>query len=249
MCRNPSSASRKSTAHRANVIPFWFCGTLLQSDSLTFKISNMFGAFSTRQQWLGDETFCYPDLDAFFAGEIGRIPAVDVLRRHRDATSSHESMLVGATIQGVIAFDDLPFKKKISAIASEFLGTKRPVVKLFISASPVAWGLHQDPDDMLVLQLLGAKLWRLGFPILERKGEATSLVIPSERLDESGQRLHDQLLEAGSMLYLPRDTAHWVSYDVDQCKPDASPSVHLTLGRPEPQAQPPRVEVMVIFHG
>ncbi len=208
----------------------------------------MFGAFFSQYQWLGEEAFCYPGLDAFLAGEFSRIPAIDLLKKRYGTGACLAGMINRATIQGGIAFEDLPFKKTVSAIASEYLGIDRPLVKFFISASPAAWGLHQDPLDMIVLQLLGSKLWRLSYPIAQRTTETASIVIPQERLQASGQTLHEHLLLQGQMLYLPKDTAHWVSYVPAKTGAEFLPSVHLTIGKHDPGVPPSREEVMVIFH-
>lgn len=78
---------------------------------------------------------------------------------------------------------------------------------------------HYDPHDVLVLQLHGAKVWRLSedaavppHEIQRRQGVAGDIPLPSELR-----------LEAGDTLYLPRGRVH-------AAETASEPSVHLTVG-------------------
>lgn len=78
---------------------------------------------------------------------------------------------------------------------------------------------HYDPHDVLVLQIRGAKVWRLSdgatvppHEIQRREGVAGDIPLPSELL-----------LDAGDVLYLPRGRVH-------AAETTSEPSVHLTVG-------------------
>jgi ribosomal protein L16 Arg81 hydroxylase len=84
-----------------------------------------------------------------------------------------------------------------------------------------SFGAHWDTHDVVVLQLVGRKRWRVGAPTFP-------LPLPAHTSRASGQatpRLAalDVLLEAGDVLYLPRGWWHEVT-------PLAEPSLHLSVG-------------------
>lgn len=89
---------------------------------------------------------------------------------------------------------------------------------------PAARGLpaHFDHHDVFVLQVAGAKRWRL-YP--------APVVLPDERwpaaevsIDTSGMPSHDVTLAAGDLMYLPRGVVH-VAETSDE------PSIHITIGQ------------------
>jgi ribosomal protein L16 Arg81 hydroxylase len=84
-----------------------------------------------------------------------------------------------------------------------------------------SFGAHWDTHDVVVLQLVGRKHWRVGAPTFP-------LPLPTHTSRDSGQaapRLSalDVLLEAGDVLYLPRGWWHEVT-------PLSEPSLHLSVG-------------------
>lgn len=86
---------------------------------------------------------------------------------------------------------------------------------------PGSFGAHWDTHDVVVLQLVGRKRWRVGPPTFP-------LPLPAHTSRGSRQaapRLSalDVLLEAGDMLYLPRGWWHEVT-------PLPLPSLHLSVG-------------------
>jgi ribosomal protein L16 Arg81 hydroxylase len=86
---------------------------------------------------------------------------------------------------------------------------------------PGSFGAHRDTHDVVVLQLVGRKRWRVGPPTF-------ALPLPAHTSRGSGQaapRLSalDVLLEAGDMLYLQRGWWHEVT-------PLPLPSLHLSVG-------------------
>ncbi|HEV7763973.1 MAG TPA: cupin domain-containing protein [Thermoanaerobaculia bacterium] len=92
------------------------------------------------------------------------------------------------------------------------------IASLFLTpASAEGFDPHYDAHDVFILQLEGAKHWRLRAPIeaLPQKAAVAG--------DASSERLMDARLEAGDLLYVPRGTVHEVRTS-DQS------SLHLTIG-------------------
>jgi ribosomal protein L16 Arg81 hydroxylase len=84
-----------------------------------------------------------------------------------------------------------------------------------------SFGPHWDTHDIVVLQLVGRKRWRVGPPTFP-------LPLPAHTSRASGQQAPrlsalDELIEAGDVLYLPRGWWHEVT-------PLAEPSLHLSVG-------------------
>jgi ribosomal protein L16 Arg81 hydroxylase len=84
-----------------------------------------------------------------------------------------------------------------------------------------SFGPHWDTHDVVVLQQVGRKRWRVGPPTF-------SLPLPAHTSRASGQEppqlsALDVLLEAGDVLYLPRGWWHEVT-------PLSEPSLHLSVG-------------------
>lgn len=84
-----------------------------------------------------------------------------------------------------------------------------------------SFGAHWDTHDVVVLQLVGRKRWRVGPPTFP-------LPLPGQTSRRSGQAAPslsalDVLLEAGDVLYLPRGWWHEVT-------PLPEPSLHLSVG-------------------
>jgi ribosomal protein L16 Arg81 hydroxylase len=84
-----------------------------------------------------------------------------------------------------------------------------------------SFGAHWDTHDVVVLQLVGRKRWRVSPPTFP-------LPLPGQTSRRSGQAAPSQwaldvLLEAGDALYLPRGWWHEVT-------PIPEPSLHLSVG-------------------
>lgn len=92
------------------------------------------------------------------------------------------------------------------------------IASLFLTpASSQGFDAHYDAHDVFVVQLEGAKRWRLHAPV-ETLPSSARVVGPIE-----GEPLMDVNLEAGDLLYVPHGTVHEVR--TDDC-----PSLHLTIG-------------------
>jgi 50S ribosomal protein L16 3-hydroxylase len=90
-----------------------------------------------------------------------------------------------------------------------------------------SFGAHWDTHDVVVLQLVGRKHWRVGRPTFP-------LPLPAHTSRESGEAppalwALDVLLEPGDLLYLPRGWWHEVA-------PLQEPSLHLSVGIYVPSA-------------
>ena len=84
-----------------------------------------------------------------------------------------------------------------------------------------SFGPHWDTHDVVVLQLVGRKRWRIGAPTFP-------LPLPAHTSRASGESAPvlsalDEVLEAGDVLYLPRGWWHEVT-------PLPEPSLHLSVG-------------------
>ena len=87
-------------------------------------------------------------------------------------------------------------------------------------ASAQGFAVHHDTHDVFVLQVAGAKRWRVYAPVLE-------LPLKNQRwspaLGDPGEPVLDFALEAGDTLYLPRGWPHEAFAAHDD-------SLHLTIG-------------------
>ena len=85
--------------------------------------------------------------------------------------------------------------------------------------------LHYDYHDVFVVQLDGAKRWRIWDPIKRTTNPSKSRPTDKLTLDELGTPAIDTVVHAGDTLYLPRGAPH-AAETVDQH------SAHLTIGMP-----------------
>ena len=81
---------------------------------------------------------------------------------------------------------------------------------------------HEDPGDILVLQLHGSKEWTFA-----RNGSTCSQSRSNACLQELGRDVRQATLTPGSMLWLPALTRH-AAFAVD-ASPVPQPSIHVTL--------------------
>jgi bifunctional lysine-specific demethylase and histidyl-hydroxylase NO66 len=82
------------------------------------------------------------------------------------------------------------------------------------------FGVHHDTHDVLVLQIAGAKRWRLYDPLLELPLKHQRY---SRELGEHGLPTDELELRAGDTLYLPRGWLH-------EAETSSTDSLHLTIG-------------------
>ncbi|GAB7183050.1 cupin domain-containing protein [Kitasatospora sp. Ki12] len=101
-----------------------------------------------------------------------------------------------------------------------FLGTLVQVNAYASWTEKEGFGTHWDDHDVVVVQMYGAKRWRLYGPTREAP---TFRDVESPDTPE-GEPVADIVLTAGDMLYLPRGWWHAVSAD------QGSESLHLTFG-------------------
>ncbi|HQV57157.1 MAG TPA: cupin domain-containing protein, partial [Ilumatobacteraceae bacterium] len=85
--------------------------------------------------------------------------------------------------------------------------------------------LHYDYHDVFVVQLDGAKRWRVWDPIARTVNPSKSRPTAKLTLDELGSPVIDTIIRAGDTMYVPRGAPH-AAETVDQH------SVHLTVGMP-----------------
>lgn len=79
---------------------------------------------------------------------------------------------------------------------------------------------HYDTHDVFILQIAGAKLWRIYDSFLCLPLEEDRQLVPAEKI---GNPTHEVLLAAGDFLYTPRGYVHEAS--TSECY-----SLHLTVG-------------------
>jgi bifunctional lysine-specific demethylase and histidyl-hydroxylase NO66 len=82
------------------------------------------------------------------------------------------------------------------------------------------FAVHHDTHDVLVLQVAGAKRWRLYEPVLELPLKHQRY---SAALGEHADATDDLVLRSGDTLYLPRGWLH-------EAETSTSDSLHLTIG-------------------
>jgi lysine-specific demethylase/histidyl-hydroxylase NO66 len=80
--------------------------------------------------------------------------------------------------------------------------------------------VHHDTHDVFVLQVAGEKRWLVYEPKLELPLRDQRY---SDSMGEPGEPVHDVVLRAGDMLYMPRGWLH-------QAMTSATDSLHLTVG-------------------
>jgi ribosomal protein L16 Arg81 hydroxylase len=99
----------------------------------------------------------------------------------------------------------------------------RPRANLYLTPpGSRAFDLHFDTHDVFILQLGGAKEWRV-FEAIEESPTATHSDGSSVPRGAVGAPLIDIVLEAGDLLYIPRGFVH-------EAYTDTRHSIHITLG-------------------
>jgi ribosomal protein L16 Arg81 hydroxylase len=167
-----------------------------------------------------------PDLQLFHDGQIPEeafthwqtcegTPRRRLDDRFRDLLGSGATLVLnGMEARSAIA-------RRLSREISEFAGFLTLSNAYVSFGGSGSFGAHWDTHDVVVLQQVGRKRWRVYPPTFP-------LPLPAQTSRESGQvaeskpRL-DIVLEAGDLLYLPRGWWHEVT-------PLAEPSVHLSVG-------------------
>ena len=92
------------------------------------------------------------------------------------------------------------------------------IASLFLApASSQGFDAHYDAHDVFIVQLHGAKRWRLRAPVESLPARSGTVG------DLDGEPLMDVTLHAGDLLYVPRGTVHEV-------RTDDRASLHLTIG-------------------
>ncbi|MFB6603599.1 cupin domain-containing protein [Streptomyces noursei] len=140
--------------------------------------------------------------------------------RRLEPAAFHECLADGSSLV-LDSVDDMhdPLRQAAEGL-ERFTGT---TVQVNVYASWTAqegFGIHWDDHDVVVLQLYGAKRWRLYGPTRQAPAWRDTEVSP----EPEGDPLADEVLTAGDMLYLPRGWWHSVSAD------QGTPSLHLTFG-------------------
>jgi ribosomal protein L16 Arg81 hydroxylase len=103
---------------------------------------------------------------------------------------------------------------------------QHPVVaKIFLTPrGSQSFPVHYDTSDSFILQVSGAKRWRL-YPISQEKPTATlSERVRRKAWNVSGAPVFDQTLQPGDLLYIPRLQPHEVVTKTDDS------SLHVTIG-------------------
>ncbi|WP_067535214.1 JmjC domain-containing protein [Nocardia crassostreae] len=93
----------------------------------------------------------------------------------------------------------------------------RRVEAFFVLSSRQPTAAHRDDADLLVVQVSGAKRWRI-YP-----GPADGHWVPGPTGGDLGAPILDAVLHRGEVLYVPRGFAH------DATTESAAPSAHLAL--------------------
>ncbi|MEY9997730.1 hypothetical protein ABIE67_009849 [Streptomyces sp. V4I8] len=140
--------------------------------------------------------------------------------RRVQAAALHDRLAEGASLV-VDAIDEMHPPIGAAAESLErFLCTPVQVNAYASWTAEEGFGTHWDDHDVVVVQLYGAKRWRLYGPTRQapawRDTEAPAA--------PEGPPLVDAVLKAGDILYLPRGWWHAVSAD------QGTPSLHLTFG-------------------
>lgn len=174
------------------------------------------------------------DVDAILASSYVRSANVQVVRADREPSTDgraggpnvaegglehlYQQYRDGATIVLVFLHEHWPpLQALCRSLASQ---TSAAIQVNAYLTPPGAQGLdlHYDRHDVFVLQIAGSKCWRVF-------GAPTRLPLaewPPRPLDP-GEPLHDLVLRAGDVLYLPRGFVH-------SATAAESSSVHLTVG-------------------
>ena len=128
-----------------------------------------------------------------------------------------------AVLQGLHITD--PHLAKVAVNLA--LDLDQPIQVNAYLSPPHAQGLdlHYDYHDVFVVQLDGAKRWRVWAPLERTRNPSKSRPTEPLTLDELGSPLIDTVLRRGDTLYVPRGAPH-AAGTVDE------ESVHLTVGMP-----------------
>ncbi|MBT2397482.1 JmjC domain-containing protein [Streptomyces sp. ISL-100] len=162
------------------------------------------------------------------AGEAVPATAYSILRTNRRGVSwyqpqpaeFHARLAEGASLV-IDAIDQIhPPVREAAAGLERFFRTPVQVNAYASWTAEEGFGTHWDDHDVVVLQLEGAKRWKIYGPT--RRSPAWRDVEAPEA--PTGEPLADIILNPGDLLYLPRGWWHSVSADQGRA------SLHLTFG-------------------
>ena len=149
----------------------------------------------------------------------------------------YERLAEGATIRIGNTVRHLPNVARLAAAFEAGLQTDVKINLYYTPRRSQAFEAHYDNHDVFIVQIAGAKRWRLyheaeRWPVevvhrgrLEWYDLQTAIgYARPPRLDEDAAE--DVVLEAGDLLYVPRGHVHRV------CTLDDAPSLHLTVATP-----------------
>jgi Cupin superfamily protein len=105
-------------------------------------------------------------------------------------------------------------------LLEEALGHAVQANAYFTPRGSQGFAVHHDTHDVLVLQVVGEKRWRLYHPLVELPLKHQRY---SRELGEHGEPTEELELRAGDTLYLPRGWLH-------EAETSATDSLHLTIG-------------------
>lgn len=186
------------------------------------------------------------DLDAFLRTDAAQIPRVSMADSGRSGSAGVPDDLFTFSDGKIDPSRLFPlFDGGATLVVSQFHEFHRPLAdfcrgleKFFLHAvqaniyltPPGAQGFrtHYDTHDVLVLQVAGAKRWRVwGDAIVPHATRQTRWDAALHKHDPAGGR--DVLLQAGDVLYVPRGVLHDASV-----QEGGEPSLHITVGLLEP---------------
>ncbi|MEU7643389.1 cupin domain-containing protein [Streptomyces huasconensis] len=141
------------------------------------------------------------------------------VRRHIEPAHLHEQIADGASL----VLDSLeglhPGVESLAEVLERHFRTDVQI-NMYASWTPTeGFGVHWDDHDVVVFQLEGSKRWRLYGPT---RPDPLRIDVEAPEKPE-GEPLHEVMLEAGDMLYLPRGWWHAVAATEGR-------SLHLTCG-------------------
>ncbi|MGW6215815.1 JmjC domain-containing protein [Streptomyces sp. NPDC055109] len=156
---------------------------------------------------------------------VPTFPGTRSSARHRelDVGALTRHLRAGATLK-VRAVDELHEPIARLATSAEQIVRERVSVDAFISwGETPGYGVHWDPDEVLVVQVHGRKNWAVYGPTKPWPPTVGSSVFgPGSPDDAPADPLQRLVLTTGQMLFVPRGWWHEVT-------PINEPSVHLSL--------------------
>lgn len=114
--------------------------------------------------------------------------------------------------------DDPKLARLVAMLKAELGLLDKVVVNCYVSPAEQGYALHYDAQDVLVLQIEGAKRWRYAaspviyspheYPVATGEGTVESPALGKTLRLPDEETLEEIVLEPGSMLYLPGGTWH-----------------------------------------